>query len=166
MKSPWWIGLGLLSLVAFCAVAVAAAWPVLAQSPTVTVETVRIERITSAEADFAVTLQVTNPDRNELSMDDARAELKVEDVNIGRAKLTEPLRVPPGGQATARLVVHADWNATLRAALAAAKRAEAQPNADPTVRYSVSGTAYIFGGLPVPFTRTGEFTWPRNITIR
>ncbi|MFO1399414.1 MAG: LEA type 2 family protein [Burkholderiales bacterium] len=147
------------------ALAAASALPARAD-PSVAVESVRIDRITSAEADFAVTLTVTNPDANELSMDDARAEVKVEDVNVGRAKLTEPLRVPAGGQGVARLVAHADWNATLRAALAAAKRAEAQPAADPTVRYAVSGVAFVFGGLPVPFSRTGEFTWPRTITIK
>jgi len=147
------------------AFAAALAMPAHAE-PSVAVESVRIDRITSAEADFAVTLTVTNPDANELSMDDARAELKVEDVNVGRAKLTEPLRVPPGGQGVAKLVAHADWNATLRAVLAAAKRAEAQPNADPTVRYAVTGVAYVFGGLPVPFARNGEFTWPRTITIK
>ncbi len=152
-------------LAAVASVTAAAALPARAE-PTVAVESVRIERITSAEADFAVTLTVTNPDANELSMDDARAKLEVEGVNVGRAKLTEPLRVPAGGQAVAKLVAHADWNATLRAALAAAKRAEAQPNADPTVRYAVSGVAFVFGGLPVPFARNGEFTWPRTITIR
>ncbi|MFO1415534.1 MAG: LEA type 2 family protein [Burkholderiales bacterium] len=137
-----------------------------AQNATVNVASVRIDRVTSTEADFAVTLVVENKDANELSMDDARAELKVEDVNVGRAKLTEPLRVPPGGKGTARLVAHADWNAALRIAFQAAKRAEADPATDPSVRYTVSGVAYVFGGLPVPFSRNGEFAWPRTITVR
>jgi LEA14-like dessication related protein len=136
------------------------------QSPTVTVASVRIDRVTSTEVDFAVTLSVVNPDAAELSVDDARAELKVEDVNVGRAKLAEPLRVPARGEGSAKLVVHADWNAALRVAFLAAKRAEAQPGADPSVRYLVSGVAYLFGGLPVPFSRAAEFSWPRNLTVR
>jgi LEA14-like dessication related protein len=150
-------------VVAACAAVAGAA---LAQSPTVTVESVRIDRVTSAEADFAVTLAVTNPDGSELSIDEARADLKVEDVDVGRAKLVEPLRVPARGQGVAKLVAHADWNATLRAAFAAAKRAEAQPAGDPKVRYTVSGVAYLFGGLPVPFSRSGEFAWPRTLVVR
>jgi LEA14-like dessication related protein len=137
-----------------------------AQSPAVTVESVRIDRLTAADAEFAITLAVTNPDAAELSVDEARADLRVEDVNVGKAKLAEPLRVPGLGKGTARLVVHADWQATLQAAIAAARRAEARPGVDPTVRYTVSGVAYLFGGLPVPFSRSGEFAWPRAVTSR
>jgi len=144
----------------------AAATAPRAEPPAVTVEMVRITRLTSAEADFTVTLAVSNPDDVELSVDEARADLAVEDVRIGKARLVAPLRVPPGGLGTASLVAHADWSATLRAAVAAAKRADAQTAAEPTVRYQVSGVAYLFGGLPVPFSRAGEFAWPRAIAAR
>jgi LEA14-like dessication related protein len=135
-------------------------------SPTVTVEAVRIDRLTSVDAEFAVMLNVSNPNAEELSVDEARADLKVEDVDVGKARLAEPLRVPAHGQGVATLIARADWSATLRAAIAAAKRAEAQPAADPTVRYAVTGMAFLFGGFPVPFARSGEFAWPRSGTVR
>ncbi len=56
-------------------------------------------------------LNVRNPNAEELSVDEARADLKVEDVDVGRARLAEPLRVPAHGQGVATLIARADWSA-------------------------------------------------------
>jgi len=143
------------------ALAACAAVPRL-EPPKVTVDTVRVDRLTATAADFSVTLGLVNPNPQEIAVAAINADLTIEDVRIGMARLASPVRVPAGGEGKAMLVAHADLSATIQAAVAAAKRAEAQPAAAPTVRYAVSGAAMLDSGVMIPFARSGEFAWPRG----
>jgi LEA14-like dessication related protein len=132
------------------------------QAPRVSVETVVIDRMTPADAQFSVTLKLDNPNDQVLAVDEISSFLRLEDIVVGTARLAAPVRLPPHAVGTATLITHADWPATMRAVIAAAKRAEAQPQADPKVRYAVTGLATLDGGLTLPFARNGELAWPRN----
>jgi LEA14-like dessication related protein len=127
--------------------------------PRVAVDSVRLERITGAEASFIVTLSLGNPNAREIAVDGIEANLTVEETSVGTASLRSPLRLPANGDATANLQVRAGLAAVLRLAADLAQRSQEQKGSgQPTrVRYGVSGVATLEGGLPVPFARTGEF---------
>ncbi|MEO8751107.1 MAG: LEA type 2 family protein [Casimicrobiaceae bacterium] len=145
----------------------AAAWLVAAcatarlEAPKVTVDRVRIDRITNAEAQFTVVMNLVNPNDRALAVDAIDADLRIEDIAIGTAHLAEPVRLPPRGEASAALTVRAGFAATLRAAAEIARRAETANGAAPTVRYAVSGVATLDAGGTLPFSRSGEFAWAR-----
>jgi LEA14-like dessication related protein len=106
-------------------------------------------------------MNLVNPNERALSVDAIDADLRIEDVAVGTAHLAEPVRLPAHGATTAALTVRAGWAATLRAAAEIARRAEAGNGAVPTVRYAVSGVATLDAGGTLPFSRSGEFAWPR-----
>ena len=130
------------------------------ESPKVTVERVRIDRMTAADTQFTVVVGLLNPNDREIAVDAIDADLRIEDIAVGTAHLAAPVRLPAGGEALAELGTRAGWAAALRAAGEAARRAEAQRGAQPTVRYAVSGTVTLDGGRTIPFSRAGEFAWP------
>jgi len=127
--------------------------------PRVAVESVRLERITGTEARFDVMLNLTNPNARELAVDAIDASVTIDNVPVGTATLKEPLRLPANGEATATLQARAGLAAVLRLAADFAQRAQEQKGSgQPTqVRYAVSGTAILEGGLSIPFSRSGEF---------
>lgn len=141
------------------AVAACATVPRL-EAPKVSVERVRIDRMTAADAQFTVVVGLLNPNEREIAVDAIDADLRIEDIAVGTAHLAVPVRLPAGGAATAELVTTAGWAAALRAAGEVARRAEMQRPTAPTVRYAVSGTATLDGGRTIPFSRAGEFAWP------
>ena len=147
-----------LSFVTAAVLAACAAAPRLV-APRVTVEGVRLERITGGVARFDVVLNLTNPNPREIAVDAIEASVTVDDVPVGTATLKEPLRLPANGEATATLQARAGLAAALRLAADFAQRAQEQKGSgQPTqVRYAVSGTATLEGGWSIPFSRSGEF---------
>jgi LEA14-like dessication related protein len=131
------------------------------EAPKVSVDRVRIDRITNAEAQFTVVVNLVNPNDRALAVDTIDADLRIEDVAVGTAHLAEPVRLPAHGETTAALTVRAGWAATLRAAAEIARRAESGNGAVQTVRYAVSGVATLDAGGTLPFSRSGEFAWSR-----
>jgi Late embryogenesis abundant protein len=128
-------------------------------APRVAVESVRLEKITGGEAAFLVALNLTNPNAREIAVDAIEANLTVEEAPVGIASLRSPLRLPANGDATASLQFRAGLAVALRLAADLAQRAQDQKGSGQPirVRYGVSGTATLEGGLPIPFARTGEF---------
>jgi LEA14-like dessication related protein len=129
------------------------------ESPRVTVDSVRIDRITGAEASFIVTLNLTNPNAREIAVDAIDANLTIEGVPVGNATLKAPLRLPANGEAQATLQARAGIAAVLRVAAEMSQRAQEQKAAGQgtRIRYAVNGSATLEGGWPVPFSRDGDF---------
>ena len=69
-------------------------------APRITVETVRLARITGTEATFEVTLNLSNPNTREIAVTSVDANLTVEDVPVGAATLVSPLRLSAYGETT------------------------------------------------------------------
>lgn len=132
------------------------------EAPTVSVERVRIDRMTNVDAQFTVVVNLVNPNERAIGVETIDADLRIEDIAIGTAHLAEPVRLPARGEATASLTVRAGWAATLRAAAEVARRAESANGEARTVRYGVSGVATLDAGRTIPFSRTGEFAWSRS----
>jgi LEA14-like dessication related protein len=132
------------------------------EAPSVFVERVRVDRFSGVDAQFTVVLNVANPNDREIAVDAIDADLRIEGVPVGRARLALPVRLPARGATTAALTARAGLADTLRAAAEIARRAEAAGGALAPVRYAVSGTATIDGGRTIPFARSGEIPWPRN----
>ena len=128
-------------------------------APLVEVDSVRLERITGAEATFIVALTLANPNGREIAVDAIDAKLTVEEIPIGGATLRAPLRLPANGEATASLQARAGLAAVLGLAAGLAQRAQEQRGSGQPVRvrYAVSGAATLEGGWQVPFSRSGEF---------
>jgi len=128
-------------------------------APHVTVDNVRLERINAAEATFEVTLRLANPNAREITVNAVDANLTIEDVPVGNATLVSPLRLPANSEATALLRARAGISAVLRVAAEMSQRAQEQRAAgqETRIRYAVSGSATLDDGLPVPFSRSGEF---------
>jgi LEA14-like dessication related protein len=131
-------------------------------APKVSVDRVRIDRMTNADAQFTVVLNLVNPNDRLIAVDAIDADLRLEDVAIGNAHLAEPIRLPAHGETTASLTIRAGWAATLLAVAEAARRNQTGNGAQPTVRYGVSGIATLDTGATLPFSRTGEFPLPRT----
>jgi LEA14-like dessication related protein len=131
------------------------------EAPRVSVESVRLERITGTEARFDVNLNLSNPNAREIAVDAIDANVTIDDVPVGSATLKSPLRLPASGSATTTLQARAGLSAVLRIAADFAQRAQDQrergTSQATSVRYSVSGTATLDGGWSIPFSRTGEF---------
>jgi LEA14-like dessication related protein len=127
------------------------------EPPKVTVSDVTIDYFTAADARFTVQVNLANPNWRELSVQGMTAELRIEDIPIGTAKLAAPVKLPSRGEAAATVVAGADLEPSLRASAQLARRLAAEKPAAPFVRYAVSGTVTMEGGVSVPFSRAGEF---------
>ena len=129
------------------------------EAPRVSVDSVRLERITGTEARFDVNLNLSNPNAREIAVDAIDANVTIDDVPVGSATLKSPLRLPASGNATTTLQARAGLSAVLRIAADFAQRAQEQKGTGQatSVRYSVSGTATLDGGWSIPFSRSGEF---------
>lgn len=128
------------------------------EPPKVTVSAVTIDAFTAADGRFTVQLLIANPNFREIAIDAIAAELRVEDIAIGTAKLAAPVRLPPRGETTATIDARADLVGSLRASGAIARRLSAQDPRGASVRYGVTGTATLQGGGVIPFSRSGEYT--------
>jgi len=95
-------------------------------APSVTVNSVRLDRITGTEARFDVTLNLRNPNAREIAIDAIDASVTIDDVPVGTATLKEPLRLPANGDATATLQARAGLAAALGIAADFAQRAREQ----------------------------------------
>ena len=130
-------------------------------APKAAVERVRIDRLSPADARFTVFVALANPNDREIAVDAIVADLKIEAVPVGTARLAAPVRLPARGTATAELAARATLSAALEAAAAVVRRAETAGTLQP-VRYAVTGTATFDGGAVIPFSRAGEIAWPRD----
>ena len=92
------------------------------EAPKATVSAVRLDRLTATEARFAVLVDLVNPNDREIAVDTIEADLAIESIAIGTARLAAPLRLPARGEATATLDVRAAWAEALRAFAAGARR--------------------------------------------
>ena len=133
------------------------------EAPKVVGTELRIDRLTGVDAQFTVTLMLANPNDRDINVDAIDATVRVEDVPVGVARLTTPVRLAARGQAPVALTVRAGLADALRAAAAVAKRAEAGGGAPLTARYAVTGTAVLEGGLSLPFSRSGELALPARM---
>ena len=129
------------------------------RAPEVAVVAVRFDRLSGTAAHFTVVLDLVNRNDREIAVDTIEAELAIEALAVGTARLAAPLRLPAGGQARASLDVQAGWAAALRAIAASARRADTDGAAH-GVRYAVTGLATLMDGGTVPFSRAGEFALP------
>ena len=127
------------------------------EPPKVSVKSVSIDYFTAADGKFTVDLLLVNPNFREIAIDAIAADLRVEDVAIGTAKLASPVRLPARGETTATIAAQADLVGSLRASAEIARRLGAEGQRGTGVRYSVSGTATLQGGAVVPFSRNGEY---------
>lgn len=132
--------------------------------PEVSVAAVRIDRIAGGRADATITLNVVNPNPFELSLAAAYANMRLEDVPFGVARLRSPLIVSASGSSTAELAVESDLASMLQIAAELARRLqEARGSVEaPSVRYAVTGTATLANGQSVPFARSGQIPFGRN----
>ncbi len=128
------------------------------EAPKVTVARVSIDHFTGGNAQFSVVVNLTNPNDREIAVDAIAAELLIENVPVGTARLASPVRLPARGESRATLAAQTDLASSLRAAAEIAKRLQSLAGAPPAVRYAVSGQATLDGGSVVPFSRSGEFT--------
>ncbi len=128
-------------------------------APRVTVDSVRLDRVTGTDATFVVILNVSNPNAREIAVDAIDASVTIENVPVGTANLQSPLRLPANGDATATLQARAGISAVLRVGAEIGQRAQEQKGTGQAtqVRYAVTGTATLEGGVPIPFSRSGEF---------
>ncbi len=116
-------------------------------SPSITLERLRIERLSGRDANVAVTLSIENPNDREVALDAVEMNLELADMKIGTASLAAPVV----------LASHARTSATFRAAaspdaLAAAIAASLDRG---QVDYAVAGIAQVDGGM-VPFAQRGR----------
>ncbi len=131
------------------------------EPPKVVGAELRIDRLTGVDAQFTVTLTLANPNDRDINVDAIDAFVRIEDVAVGTAQLTAPIRVTAKGEAPAVLTVRAGLSEALRAAAAVARRA--QSAGPPTAHYAVSGTALLDSGLSLPFSRSGEIPLPARM---
>ena len=95
----WWCALAL--------VASACATVPRLESPKVVASTLRVDRLTGVDAQFTVTLTLANPNDRDINVDAIDATLRVEDVPVGLARLTAPVRLAARGEAGVVLAVRA-----------------------------------------------------------
>ena len=151
-RSPWWYVLAL--------VAGACATVPRLESPKVIATELRVDRLTAVDAQFTVTLTLANPNDRDLNVDAIDATVRIEDVPVGVARLTSPVRLAARGEAPVALAVRAGLADALQAAAAIARRAEGSGASPLTARYAVSGFATLEGGIVLPFSRSGELMLP------
>jgi LEA14-like dessication related protein len=122
------------------------------------VAAVRLDALTGAEARFAVLVDLVNPNARAIAVHAIDAELTIESIAVGSARLADAVRLPPRGEATAILEVRTSWANALRALATGARRTRGEPNANAGLRYAVTGSAALEGGRTIPFSRSGEFS--------
>jgi LEA14-like dessication related protein len=138
---------------AFCTCALAAvlvAVPARAASlgsPSITLERLRIERLTGRDANVAVTLSIENPNEREVALDAVEMNLELADIKIGTASLAAPVVLASHARTSATFHAVASPDALAAALAASLDRGQ--------VDYLVAGIAQIDGGA-VPFVQRGH----------
>jgi len=143
--------LRLLGFAVATALALAAGGSTFAQAlltPRVTLDAVRITRLAANDARFTLFITVENPNEHDLDIDSLEARLAIE----GEPFVAGTLAAPVVLAAQAATPVEIDARTTLPAVLAAFDRFTRLPK----VRYELSGKAYVYGGIPLPFVRSGD----------
>ena len=133
----------LVALVAGCA-----ALPPKPLPPQVALETVRVARLTAADARIVVTLAVRNPNAYDLAVNALDASLALE----GEPLLDGSLKAPAVLAAGADTRIDVEVRTTLAAVAAALDRLSRRT----TVHYDLTGTAVVQDGLTLPFARRGD----------
>jgi hypothetical protein len=139
------VAAALLVLAAGCA-----ALPLRPLPPRVTLEAVRVTRLTAAEARFTLALAVDNPNAYDLAVNAIDARLAVEGEPLLAASLAAPTVLAAG--AVTHVVL--DARTTPGAVAAALDRIARRP----AVRYEVTGAAIVQDGWRLPFARRGELS--------
>jgi LEA14-like dessication related protein len=138
-----WVGAALIALVTGCA-----APPQKPLPPQVALGAVRVTRLTAADARFALTLAVHNPNAYDLAVNALDCDLSLE----GEPVITGSLKAPTVLAAGVATRVEIEARTTLGAVAAALDRIARRD----TVHYDVKGTAVVQDGLRLPFARSGE----------
>jgi LEA14-like dessication related protein len=150
------LGLALLMLLAACT----ALGPRI-EAPRVTAIAVRLDRLEQATAYLAITVELANPNANDIDVTGFDAAVAIEGEPVVTAMLTTPVRVPAASTAKAELAARTGVDTVLRAAAAAIRRgAGSPPDRTPSLRYTIEGVAIVNGTLRVPFARTGDLGHP------
>jgi LEA14-like dessication related protein len=125
--------------------------------PTMTAIIVRLDRVERAQAAFAITVELANPNAGDVELTGLDAVVTIEDERVAAAALAAPVRLPANGTAAAELVAVTGMDAILRATMAAMLRGVTTPPGHaPSLRYSIAGEATFDGWVRVPFSRSGE----------
>jgi LEA14-like dessication related protein len=131
--------------------ALAVSWSAPAQAlltPRVTLDGVRVTRLDANDTRFTLFVTVENPNEHDLDIDALEARLAIEGEPLVAGTLNAPVTIA----AQAATPVAIDARTTLPAFLAAFDRFTRLPK----VRYELTGKAYVFGGVPLPFARSGD----------
>jgi LEA14-like dessication related protein len=127
------------------------------EAPRVSVVSVRLDRIQGPDAWFVASVELANPNPRTIAVDAIDANLSIEDQTVATASLTAPVEIAANGTASAEVAARTGMDAVLHAVANAMRRMSgAAPGSPTTLRYEISGTARLAGGLQVPFRRSGE----------
>jgi LEA14-like dessication related protein len=135
--------LAALALAAGCAEVVTRPVP-----PRVTLDTVRVARVTGSEARFRLKLVVHNPNPYDLAVSAFDAQLAVEGTPLLTGALADPAVLVAKGDTP----IEVEARASLSAVVGALDRLTRER----VVRYEVTGSATVQNGWRLPFSRTGE----------
>ena len=116
--------------------------------PRVTLESIRVNRLTVADARFTLGLAVQNPNAYDLTVNALDLRLAVEGEPFVAGALAAPAVLAAGSETR----VDIDARTSLSAVVAVLDKAARAPR----VRYEVTGSAVVDDGLPLPFRRAGE----------
>jgi hypothetical protein len=141
------------TLAALALAACAAFGPRIAP-PTVSVDDVRLDRLEGANAWFAAGVTLANPNPRDITVEALDATLALEGEPVATFALAAPVTVAAHATAPATITARTGMDALLRGVANAMRRGVAAPT--PVLRYQLTGTARLAGGLAVPFRREGE----------
>ena len=118
------------------------------EPPSITLDSVRVDRIAEAKADVSVRLTLANRNDYELAVDRIEFDVALDGRTAvtGRSVHVDPL--PPGGEAKVELAGRVDVAAIATALMTLGPQLP--------VPYSVSGTLTLKNGTALAFSRKGE----------
>ena len=122
--------------------------------PSVSVNEVVLERIEGAQAWFAASVTLVNPNPRAIAVEALEATLALEGEPVATFALAQPVILPARGAVPARISARTGFDALLRGVASAMRNGAGAPA--PILRYELSGQARLAGGLAVPFHRSGE----------
>ena len=129
------------------------------EPPSVSVNDVVLERIEGAQAWFAASVTLVNPNARAIAVEALEATLALEGEPVATFALAQPVTLPAHGAVPARITARTGFDALLRGVASAMRHGTGAPA--PMLRYDLSGQARLAGGLALPFHRSGEIGSPR-----
>jgi len=116
--------------------------------PLATLEQVRVLRIADAKADLALRLRLANPNDYALSVESITFEVALDGRPAAAGRSTRIDTLPARGDAEVDVAGRVDIGAIATALMTLGSRLP--------VRYALSGSATLAGGIVLPFSRKGE----------